>query len=100
MARESKSHGVTCNPPGGIGHSSSARRGGWCRWTLVIGFTWGGWVTGGTAREKAQKDVSTALVSALSPVCVDNYFCFDPWYFHASILCSFCRLSDNRSNDI
>jgi hypothetical protein len=41
--------------------------------TLVIGFTWGGWVTGGTAREKAQKDVSTALVAALSPVCVDKF---------------------------
>jgi len=41
--------------------------------TLVIGFTWGGWVTGGTAREKAQKDVSTALVSALSPICVDRF---------------------------
>jgi len=41
--------------------------------TLVIGFTWGGWVTGGTAREKAQKDVSTALVSALSPICVDKF---------------------------
>ena len=41
--------------------------------TLVIGFTWGGWVTSGTAREKAQKDVSTALVSALSPICVDKF---------------------------
>jgi hypothetical protein len=41
--------------------------------TLVIGFTWGGWVTGGTAREKAQKDVSTALVSVLSPICVDKF---------------------------
>jgi hypothetical protein len=41
--------------------------------TLIIGFTWGGWVTSGTAREKAQKDVSTALVSALSPICVDKF---------------------------
>jgi hypothetical protein len=41
--------------------------------TLVIGFTWGGWVTGGTAKEMAQKDVSTALVSALSPICVDKF---------------------------
>src|SRR5262249_2184905 len=30
MARERKSHGVTCNPPGGFAHSSSARRSGWC----------------------------------------------------------------------
>jgi hypothetical protein len=28
------------------------------------------------------------------------YFCFDRWYFHASILCDVCRLNDNRSNDI
>ena len=41
--------------------------------TLVIGFNWGGWVTGGTAKEMAQKGVSTALVSALSPICVEKF---------------------------
>src|SRR5271167_3397698 len=41
--------------------------------TLVIGFNWGGWVTGGTAKEMAQKSVSSALVSALSPICVDKF---------------------------
>jgi hypothetical protein len=41
--------------------------------TLVIGFNWGGWVTGGTAKEMTQKSVSSALVSALSPICVDNF---------------------------
>jgi len=41
--------------------------------TLVIGFNWGGWVTGGTAKEMVQKGASTALVSALSPVCVDKF---------------------------
>jgi len=41
--------------------------------TLVIGFNWGGWVTGGTAKEMTQKGVSTALVSALSPICVDKF---------------------------
>jgi hypothetical protein len=40
--------------------------------TLVIGFNWGGWVTGGTAKEMTQKSVSSALVSALSPICVDS----------------------------
>jgi hypothetical protein len=40
---------------------------------LVIGFNWGGWVTGGTAKEMVQKGVSTALVSALSPICVDKF---------------------------
>jgi hypothetical protein len=41
--------------------------------TVVIGFSWGGWVTGGTAKEMAQKGVSSALVSALSPICVDRF---------------------------
>jgi hypothetical protein len=41
--------------------------------TVVIGFNWGGWVTGGTAKEMAQKGVSSALVSALSPICVDKF---------------------------
>jgi len=41
--------------------------------TLVIGFNWGGWVTGGTAKEMTQKGVSAALVSALSPICVDKF---------------------------
>jgi hypothetical protein len=40
---------------------------------LVIGFYWGGWVTGGAAKEMVQKGVSTALVSALSPICVDKF---------------------------
>jgi hypothetical protein len=41
--------------------------------TLVIGFYWGGWVTGGSAREMAHNSVSTALVSVLSPICVDKF---------------------------
>lgn len=41
--------------------------------TLVIGFYWGGWVTGGSAQEMAHNSVSTALVSALSPICVDKF---------------------------
>jgi high-affinity Fe2+/Pb2+ permease len=40
---------------------------------LVIGFYWGGWVTGGTAKEMVQKSVSVALVSALAPICVDKF---------------------------
>jgi len=41
--------------------------------TMIVGFSWGGWVTGGTAKELVQKSVSTALVSALSPICVDKF---------------------------
>jgi hypothetical protein len=41
--------------------------------TLTIGFYWGGWVTGGSARAMAQKSVDTALVAALAPICVDRF---------------------------
>lgn len=39
----------------------------------VIGFGWGGWVTGGTA-DKLAKDGSTkAVITALAPICADNF---------------------------
>jgi hypothetical protein len=41
--------------------------------TLVVGFYWGGWVTGGTAKGMVQKSAETAVVSALAPICVDQF---------------------------
>ena len=41
--------------------------------TLIVGFNWGGWVTGGTAKEMVQKSTTSAVVSALSPICVDKF---------------------------
>src|SRR5688572_28472042 len=41
--------------------------------TIAIGFYWGGWTLGGTAREMAQKSASTATVAALTPICVDRF---------------------------
>ena len=41
--------------------------------TLIIGFYWGGWVTGGNAAEMAKRSTNTALVSALAPICVDKF---------------------------
>jgi hypothetical protein len=41
--------------------------------TLIIGFNWGGWVTGGTAKEMSQRSATSAVVSALSPICVDKF---------------------------
>jgi hypothetical protein len=41
--------------------------------TIVIGFNWGGWMLGGTAKEMAQKSASTAVVAALAPICVDKF---------------------------
>ncbi len=41
--------------------------------TLIVGFNWGGWVTGGTAKEMVQRSTSAAVVTALSPICVDKF---------------------------
>jgi hypothetical protein len=38
--------------------------------TMIIGFTWGGWVTGGTARAMAQTQADDAVVKRLAPICV------------------------------
>jgi hypothetical protein len=40
---------------------------------LLIGFNWGGWVTGGLAKEMAQRSANAAVVSVLSPICVDKF---------------------------
>lgn len=39
----------------------------------VIGFGWGGWVTGGTAMTTADKRVEEAVTLALAPICVENF---------------------------
>src|SRR5882672_11229955 len=41
--------------------------------TLIVGFNWGGWVTGGSAKEMVQRSSTTAVISALSPICVDKF---------------------------
>jgi hypothetical protein len=38
----------------------------------VIGFSWGGWVTGSTARAMAANQSKTDVVAALSLICVDQ----------------------------
>jgi hypothetical protein len=40
---------------------------------MIIGFNWGGWVTGGTAKEMTQKSSTSAVIAALSPICVDKF---------------------------
>jgi len=40
---------------------------------LIAGFTWGGWVTAGTAESTARTRVDDAVVVALAPVCVDKF---------------------------
>lgn len=37
----------------------------------ILGFTWGGWVTGGTARDRAMAMAHDDVVAAMVPVCLD-----------------------------
>ena len=39
----------------------------------VIGFAWGGWVTGGTAQEMAEELAQKAVVARLAPICVEQF---------------------------
>jgi len=39
----------------------------------IVGFTWGGWVTGGAAETAAKQRASMAVVTALAPICVDKF---------------------------
>ncbi len=41
--------------------------------TLVLGFNWGGWILGTTAARQADDQTKTALVSALAPICVEQF---------------------------
>jgi alpha/beta superfamily hydrolase len=39
----------------------------------VVGFSWGGWVTGGTAREMAEDSAAVARQELAAVVCVDRF---------------------------
>jgi hypothetical protein len=39
---------------------------------MVVGFTAGGWVTGGTAQTMATTQAEAAMVQAFTPICVTN----------------------------
>jgi hypothetical protein len=41
--------------------------------TMVIGFNWGGWTLGSTAKDMAQKSSTAAVVQALAPICADKF---------------------------
>ena len=41
--------------------------------TMIIGFAWGGWVTGGTAQSLAEKMAEDAVVKRLAPMCVVQF---------------------------
>jgi hypothetical protein len=40
---------------------------------LIVGFTWGGWVTGGTARDMAQTAGDDSRYELASVICVEKF---------------------------
>jgi hypothetical protein len=38
--------------------------------TMIVGFSWGGWVTGGTARQTAENLATDTVAQRLAPICV------------------------------
>jgi len=41
--------------------------------TMIVGFAWGGWVTGGTAQKMAEVMADDAIVKRLAPICVVQF---------------------------
>jgi pimeloyl-ACP methyl ester carboxylesterase len=41
--------------------------------SMVIGFSWGGWMTGGAANKLADERADTAVVAALTPICPEKF---------------------------
>ena len=39
----------------------------------IVGFGWGGWVTGGAAETMAKKQAKSATVAALAPICAAKF---------------------------
>ena len=40
---------------------------------MIVGFTWGGWVTAGRAETDSRQRVDAAVVQALAPACVARF---------------------------
>ncbi len=38
--------------------------------TMIVGFSWGGWTTSGTARQLAMQQTDAAVTAALLPICL------------------------------
>jgi pimeloyl-ACP methyl ester carboxylesterase len=39
----------------------------------IVGFSWGGWVTGATAQQRAGARAELAMVESLAPICVAQF---------------------------
>jgi len=66
-------HAVTSNPARKFDLSSLAGAFVGFVATAIIGFTWGGWTTGKTAKQMAEQPAATAVLAALAPICVDKF---------------------------
>jgi hypothetical protein len=68
--------------------------------TMIVGFNWGGWVTGGTARSMAAQAGTTGQMSVLVPMCVAQFMATDgaiaklkaaPAYGHDDVVREFIK---------
>ena len=41
--------------------------------TIAVGFGWGGWMLGSSAKTLADNTASSAVVAAVAPICVDQF---------------------------
>jgi hypothetical protein len=41
--------------------------------TMIVGFSWGGWVTGGTAQEMAEDAAEQGRAEVAAAICVDKF---------------------------
>ncbi len=41
--------------------------------TMIIGFNWGGWMLGGTAKALVENTAKSAVIAAIAPICVDQF---------------------------
>ena len=41
--------------------------------TLVVGFGWGGWMLGGSAKTLADSAANSAVAAAIAPICVQQF---------------------------
>ncbi len=39
----------------------------------IVGFTWGGWMTTGTANKLEDQRANSAVVAILTPICVEKF---------------------------
>jgi hypothetical protein len=41
--------------------------------TIIVGFNWGGWMLGSTAKDMVTKGSRAAVVEALAPICAERF---------------------------